>query len=150
MLRLLWRKEAYEEIKTHTGSGQNIPLVNQLKALGLVIENKEKPLKKLEVKLTNPIRVIKWITDKHQRMKEEIIIRLIQSFVISQITYIAAFHNWFAAEKTKNNNLIIEVYKLALGIPISTRTDLFLKLTLHNTLEKLIEAQQLSHMERLT
>lgn len=51
-------------------------------------------------------------------MKEDSITRLIQSFVISQIPYIAAFHNWFSAEKTKINNLIKKMYKVALGIPI--------------------------------
>lgn len=50
-------------------------------------------------------------------MKEESI-RLILSFVISQITYIAAFHNWFSAEKNKINNLIKKVYKVALEVPI--------------------------------
>lgn len=103
------RNEAYEEIKVHTRDGRSIPIVNQLKVLGLVIENKGtngETIRKLDTKVTNTMRLIKRITNKHQGMKEESIIRLIQSFVISQITYIAAFHNWFAAEKTKINNLI--------------------------------------------
>uniref|UniRef100_L7M070 Putative tick transposon n=1 Tax=Rhipicephalus pulchellus TaxID=72859 RepID=L7M070_RHIPC len=83
-------------------------------------------------------------------MKEWSILRLIHSFVLSHITYVAAYHRWFAAEKTKLNGLIRRVYKQALGLRQSTSTELLLQLGLHNTLEELIEAQQVSQYERLS
>lgn len=96
------------------------------------------------------MRLIKRITNKPQGRKEECIIWLIQSFVINQITYTAVFHNWFSGEKTKINNLIRQVYKVAIGISISRSADLFLSLQLQNTLDELTEAQQISQAVRLT
>ncbi|KAH7947766.1 hypothetical protein HPB52_015704 [Rhipicephalus sanguineus] len=44
----------------------------------------------------------------------------------------------------------VPAYKLALGLPNNTSTELLLQLVLHNTLDKLIEAQRQAHLECLT
>lgn len=56
------RNEAYKEIKVYTRDGRSIPIVNQLKVLGLVIENKRtnrETIRKLDTKVTNTMRLIK-------------------------------------------------------------------------------------------
>lgn len=83
-------------------------------------------------------------------MREGHVIRLIQAFVISQITYTAAFHNWTVAERNKLNALIRKAYKCALGLAPGVSTTKLLELGLHNTLEELVEVQQVSQLEHLS
>uniref|UniRef100_L7M065 Putative tick transposon n=1 Tax=Rhipicephalus pulchellus TaxID=72859 RepID=L7M065_RHIPC len=146
------RDRAYEEIQIHTKNGRTIPIVEQIRVLGLIIESKGtngETVKRLVTKVTNAIRLIKRVTNKHQGMKEANVIRLIYSFAISHIIYVAAYLNWYTAEKAKINALIRKAYKQALCLPDSTSTERLLQLGLHNTLEELIEAQQIAQLERL-
>lgn len=97
---------AYEKICERTKDGQEIPKVKQIKVLGLIIESNGtngSTVRNLENKITNTLRLIRRITNRHQGMKEASVIRLIHSFVISHITYVAAYHNWYSAEKAKLN-----------------------------------------------
>lgn len=59
-------------------------------------------------------------------------------------------YNWLVAERSKLNSLIRKVFKLALGLPVSTRTENLFKLGVHNTLEEIIEAQERSQLLRLS
>ncbi|KAG0443399.1 hypothetical protein HPB47_014963 [Ixodes persulcatus] len=59
-------------------------------------------------------------------MREENLTRLIHSFVVCHIAYVAAFHNWYRKEENK----------ISLGI--------------HNTLNEIAEAQRTSQLERLS
>ncbi|KAG0432491.1 hypothetical protein HPB47_020799 [Ixodes persulcatus] len=106
--------------------------------------------KKILRQTANTSRLLKRVTNRQQGMKEESLIRLVHSFVICHVTYVAAFHDWYKAEKTKLDIIIRGAYKLALGLPNSTSTELLLQLGLHNTLDELIEAQRRSQLERLT
>lgn len=121
----------YEEIGLYTQDGNAIPKVNKIKILGMIIEangaNGE-TVRKIEGKVTSATRLIKRITNRHAGMKEENVIRLIHSFVVSHIAYVAAYHNWYVAEKNKINTLIRKTYKIALGLPESTSTELLTQL----------------------
>lgn len=144
--------QTHADITLTTSDGHIIPTVDKIKVLGLIIESKGtngETVRNIDAKVSNTMRLIKRITNKHKGMKESSILRLIQSFVLSQITYAAAYHRWFVAEKAKLNSLIRRIHKQALGLPQHASTDLLLKLGLHNTLEELIEAQQISQYERL-
>lgn len=76
--------------------------------------------------------------------------RLIHSFVISHVTYVAAFHNWTVTEREKLNTLIRKTYKIALGLPESTSTTRLLQLGVYNTLEEIADAQRVSQLERMS
>lgn len=52
------------------------------------------------------MRLIKRITNKHNGMREANIMRLIQAFVISQITYVATYQSWSAAYVATNGKLV--------------------------------------------
>ncbi|KAG0426675.1 hypothetical protein HPB47_026235 [Ixodes persulcatus] len=49
-------------------------------------------------------------------MREGSLMRLVQSFAISHLAYVAAYLNWTAAEKNKLNCMIRRVYTNALGL----------------------------------
>ncbi|KAG0442879.1 hypothetical protein HPB47_015526 [Ixodes persulcatus] len=146
-------KRHYEEIQLHMRDGGTIPVVSTIRVLGMTIEAKganSTAISKILRQTANTSRLLKRVTNRRQGMKEESLIRLVHSFVICHITYVAAFHDWYKAEKTKLDIIIRGAYKLALGLPNNTSTELLLQLGLHNTLDELIEAQRRSHLERLT
>ncbi|KAG0435542.1 hypothetical protein HPB47_018424 [Ixodes persulcatus] len=146
-------KRHYEEIQLHMRDGGTIPVVSTIRVLGMTIESNganSTAISKILRQTANTSRLLKRVTNRRQGMKEESLIRVVHSFVICHVTYVAAFHDWYKAEKTKLDIIIRGAYKLALGLPNSTSTELLLQLELHNTLDELIEAQRRSHLERLT
>lgn len=82
-------------IKIVTASGQRIPEVSRLKVLGMIIgkNSNGETLAKLNSKTAEAIRLIRRISSRRTGMKEDNLMRLVQSFVISHITYVAAYHN---------------------------------------------------------
>ncbi|KAG0423072.1 hypothetical protein HPB47_001125 [Ixodes persulcatus] len=146
-------KSHYEEFQLHMRDGGTIPVVSTIRVLGMTIEANganSTAISKILRQTANTSRLLKRVTNRRQGMKEESLIRLVHSFVICHIAYVAAFHDWYKAEKTKLDIIIRGAYKLALGLPNNTSTELLLQLGLHNTLDELIEAQRRSHLERLT
>lgn len=142
-----------EEIQLHTKDGVTIPIVSRIRVLGMIIESNGvngETIKRLTHKTTNAIRLLKRVTNRRSGMKEDSLIRLIHSFVICHIAYVASMHNWYKNEKKKINTIIRRAYKVALGLPESTSTEKLLQLGIHNTLDEIAEAQRLSHLERLT
>lgn len=83
-------------------------------------------------------------------MKEQSTIKLVQAFVISRIIYVTPYLNLKKDEKEKINSMIKRAYKRAIGLPISTPNDRFDALGLHNSIDELIEAQQIAQFERLS
>lgn len=81
--------------------------------------------------------------------KEPNLLRLVQTFIISRITYAAPYLKLRKAEIEKNNRIIRKVTKAAVGIPISAATDRLLEMGIHNTLNELIEAQRMAQYNRL-
>ncbi|XP_075732604.1 uncharacterized protein LOC142775152 [Rhipicephalus microplus] len=128
-------------------------MVKKIRVLGMMIEQNGgngEALRKIMAKATSTMQLIRRITNKHAGMREGSVIRLIQAFVISQLMYTAPFHKWTVAEKDKLNALIRKTYKFALGLAPGVSTSKLLELGLHNTLEELVEAQQVSQLERLS
>lgn len=68
---------------------------------------------KLKHKTTNAMRLLKRVTSRKSGMREASLTRLIHSFVMCHIAYVAAFHNWYKGEEAKINVLIRRVYKIA-------------------------------------
>ncbi|KAM7315618.1 hypothetical protein ISCGN_005401 [Ixodes scapularis] len=142
-----------EEISLRTSDGTTIPTVPKIRVLGMIIEatgHNGGTITRLVHKTTNATRLLKRITNRRSGMREENLTRLIHSFVVCHIAYVAAFHNWYRKEEDKINVLIRRVYKIALGLPESTSTDRLLQLGIHNTLNEIAEAQRTSQLERLS
>ncbi|KAG0435896.1 hypothetical protein HPB47_018259 [Ixodes persulcatus] len=83
-------------------------------------------------------------------MKEKTLLRLVHTFVICGITYVASFLPLEQAEKQMINSLIKRAHKHALRIPICTPNEKFEALDVHSSLEELMEAQCTAHLECLT
>ncbi|XP_077536539.1 uncharacterized protein LOC144148888 [Haemaphysalis longicornis] len=142
-----------EKIEIRTSGGHTIPEVAKIRVLGMLIERKRvngETVNRLAAKVTTAIRLIKRVSNRKAGMKEESLTRLVQSFAISHITYVAAFHNWRQCERTKINALIRKAYKAALGLLDCTSTEKFLALGVHNTLEEIAEAQRTAQLVRLS
>ncbi|XP_075532827.1 uncharacterized protein LOC142566021 [Dermacentor variabilis] len=142
-----------DDIILYTQDGSCIPRVPKIRILGMHITangSNIEAIRKIEGKVTAATRLIKRITNKHTGMKEDSVMRLIQSFAISHITYVAAFHNWNVTEREKINTLIRKTYKIALGLPESTSTARLLQLGVYNTLEEIVDAQRTSQLERMS
>lgn len=107
-------------------------------------------IRRLEGAVAQTIRLLRRIANRHSGMKEGNMIRLVPAFVMSRITYMAPYLKWQVAEKTKLDGLIRKAYKQAIGLPITTNTNALLNLGLHNTLDELIEAQNIAQYERLS
>ncbi|KAG0436899.1 hypothetical protein HPB47_017709 [Ixodes persulcatus] len=142
-----------EEISLRTSDGTTIPTVPKIRVLGMIIEatgHNGGTITRLVHKTSNATRLLKRIANRRSGMREENLTRLIHSFVVCHIAYVAAFHNWYRKEEDKINVLIRRVYKSALGLPESTGTDRLFQLGIHNTLNEIAEAQCTSQLERLS
>lgn len=82
-------------------------------------------------------------------MREANLLRLVQSFVVSHISYVGAFHKWRRHERDRINAAIRKAYKAALGLLGSTSNDALARLGVHNTLEEISEAQRTAQLNRL-
>ncbi|KAG0421412.1 hypothetical protein HPB47_002672 [Ixodes persulcatus] len=141
------------QIQLYACGGLPIPVVHCIRVLGLKIQENGhniETIRTLEKSVYQTTRLISRIANRHHGMKEGNLIRLVQAFVLSRVTYVAPFLDLKADERKKINALIKRAYKQAIGIPITTSNARFEALGLHNTLDELVEAQRIAQMERLT
>ncbi|XP_037505752.1 uncharacterized protein LOC119382092 [Rhipicephalus sanguineus] len=146
-------KDPSSDIRLSTSDGRPVPRVENIRVLGLHIAangHNGETIRRLEGAVAQTIRLLRRIANRHSGMKEGNMIRLVQAFVMSRITYVAPYLKWQVAEKTKMEGLIRKAYKQAIGLPINTSTSKLLDLGLHNTLGELIEAQNIAQYERLS
>ncbi|XP_077547566.1 uncharacterized protein LOC144159740 [Haemaphysalis longicornis] len=120
-----------DKIRIKTRSGLTIPEVEKIRVLGMLIERKwvnGETVNRVTAKVYAAIRLIKRVSNKKKGMKEESLMRLVQSFAMSHVTYVAAFHNWRQCARNKINVLIRKAYKAALGLIDGTSTEKLLAL----------------------
>ncbi|KAG0441823.1 hypothetical protein HPB47_015839 [Ixodes persulcatus] len=142
-----------DKIRIRTQGGHIIPEVTKIRVLGMIIERSKvngATVSKLEAKTGTALRLIRRVANGRSGMKEARLVRLIQAFVISHITYVAAFHNWRQCERKKIDAMIRKAYKSALGLLGCTSTQKLEALGLHNSLEEIAEAQQMAQLTRLS
>lgn len=151
-----YRRKAEEDSATitlHTSDGSVIPRVQTLRVLGMLLEasrGNSATVDRVITKLGITTRLIKRISTRRQGMKEHSLLRLVQSFAMSHVAYVGAFHPWKQHERDKINAAIRRTYKAALGLLNSTSTERLLELGLHNTLEEISEAQRTTQLDRLS
>lgn len=139
-------------INVRTSDGITIPKVDTLRVLGLHIESTRRngyTIQQLQTKVHRAMGLIKKISTKYAGMRERNTLKLTQSFAVSHLAYVAAFHTWNAAERNKLNALIRKAHKVALGLYTHTNTERMLELGIHNTIEEIAEAQQTAQTARL-
>ncbi|XP_077564270.1 uncharacterized protein LOC144179700 [Haemaphysalis longicornis] len=144
--------EDSERIVLRTRDGTVIPKVSRLRVLGIVLEASRSngaTVDKLVTKMGTATRLIKRVATRHRGMKEASLLRLVQSFAVSHVAYVGAFHYWKVQERDRINAAIRKTYKAALGRYNCASTAKLLELGVHNTLEEIAEAQRTSQRERL-
>lgn len=145
-------KEHQTFFQIHTRDGFVIPIVPTIKILGLSIDGDRSSATafgRLIQKMNETIQLVKRITRKHAGMGEKGLLRLIQAFVVPHISYLAPFLALDAVKLDKLNKKMRKLYKVALGIPVGTNNQRLEEMGIHNTIEEIIEAQRVSHTERL-
>ncbi|KAG0413255.1 hypothetical protein HPB47_009590 [Ixodes persulcatus] len=151
-LKLYMYKEHQTFFQIHTRDGFVIPVVPTIKILGLSIDGDRSSATafgRLIQKMNETIQLVKRITRKHAGMGEKGLLRLIQAFVVPHISYLAPFLALDAVKLDKLNKKMRKLYKVALGIPVGTNNQRLEEMGIHNTIEEIIEAQGVSHTERL-
>ncbi|XP_077530679.1 uncharacterized protein LOC144142785 [Haemaphysalis longicornis] len=129
-------------ITVRTRDGTVIPRVQSLRVLGMILESNRcngTTVNHLATKLTTATRLIRRVTTRHHGMKEASLLRLIQSFAISHVAYVAAYHHWKTPERAKIDAAMRKTYKAALGLLDSTSTARLLELGIHNILDEIAE-----------
>lgn len=104
---------------------------------------------KLKTTTNQVTHMIRRVTTKIRGMGEADMLRLVQAFVVSRITYAVPYALLKATELEKINILIRKAYKQDMGLPASTSTARLLRLGIHNSAEELIEGHLSSQQLRL-
>ncbi|KAH9361206.1 hypothetical protein HPB48_001564 [Haemaphysalis longicornis] len=89
------------------------------------------------------------IENQRGELKDQDTTQIVQAMVINRITYCIPYILLAPSEKAKLNVIIRKAYKTALDVSIYAYTEILFELDLFNTLEELIEGQQVSQRERL-
>lgn len=150
-----WRKPSAAEaanVTLQTEDGSHIPHVKSIRVLGMHIDasnDNHTALDRLLTKTGIATRLIKQVSTRKHGMREANLLRLVQSFVVSHISYVGAFHKWRRHERDRINAAIRKAYKAALGLLGSTSNDALARLGVHNTLEEISEAQRTAQLNRL-
>lgn len=129
-----WRKSAEEEaanIVLRTGDNGIIPHVSSIRVLGMHInagKGNTLAIDRLITKIGIATRLIKQVATKKQGMRETSLLRLVQSFVISHVAYVGAFHKWLQHEKDKINAAVRKAHRAVLGLLPSTSNEALARL----------------------
>ncbi|KAG0443864.1 hypothetical protein HPB47_014443 [Ixodes persulcatus] len=82
-------------------------------------------------------------------MKQGNLMRLVQAFMMSRLTYVVSFMRLGVAEKSKLECIVRKAYKRAIGLSDSTSNEKLVALGVHNTIDELSEDQRTAQLERL-
>ncbi|XP_077553161.1 uncharacterized protein LOC144167899 [Haemaphysalis longicornis] len=103
------KKQSTTTITVCTAGGQVTPKVNKIYVLGLLLERNRvngATVNKLATKAAAAVHLIRRISARKAGMKKGSHTHLVQSFAISHIAYVTAFHNWQQCEWVKVDAII--------------------------------------------
>lgn len=95
-------------------------------------------------------RLIGRVCNKHGGVREAELLRLVQAFSVSKITFSLPYLHLTRAEEDKVNSLIRRLYKFALGVPSRASTERLLATGTLNTFSELAEAHLTAQYQRLS
>ncbi|XP_077547991.1 uncharacterized protein LOC144160634 [Haemaphysalis longicornis] len=123
-----YRKREAEDsanIRIRTRDSAVIPRVDTLRVLGICLEasrSNKTTVDRLVTKIGSAARLVRRVAMRHSGMKEANLLRLLQSFAMSHVAYVGAFHYWLRQERDRINAAIRKAYKTALGLICRTST----------------------------
>lgn len=144
-----WLRKSPFNIELHS-QGFRIPVVQSIRVLGLHIQadgRNGETINILNAATYQISRLIARIAGRSYGMREKNLGRLDRAFVVSRLACVIPFLKLGVAEETKVECLIRKAYQRALRPPDSTSNEKLAALGLHNTIDKLIEAQRTSQLE---
>ncbi|KAM7286199.1 uncharacterized protein ISCGN_003668 [Ixodes scapularis] len=94
-------------------------------------------------------RMIKRVTHRKWGLKERDVAKIVQAVVVSRITYCMPYHRITKTEERKIDCKMRGVYKLALGLPITTSTEKLMAMGISNTYGEHKDAMLTAQKERL-
>lgn len=106
-------------------------------------------LQTLRTAVDHTLPLIGHVSNKHGGLRESELLRLVQAFVLSKITYSLPYLHLSHAEIDTVDILLRRVHKYALGIPSNASTERLLRTGILNTLSELVEAHLTSQYARL-
>ncbi|XP_049524759.1 uncharacterized protein LOC125946226 [Dermacentor silvarum] len=133
--------------------GNPIPRTDHIRILGLHLQangSNNISLQRIDQSVLQIGRLLKRVSNKHRGMRECNLLRLVQAFICSRITYSAPYLRLIRAESERLEASLRKAYKTALGLPMSTATHKLMALGISNTVSELIEATLTAQYERLS
>ncbi|XP_049275768.1 uncharacterized protein LOC125760115 [Rhipicephalus sanguineus] len=133
--------------------GNPIPRTDHIRILGLHLQangSNTISLQRIDQSVVQIGRLLKRVSNKHRGMRESNLLRLVQAFICSRITYSAPYLRLTRAESERLETTLRKAYKTALSLPMSTATHNLMALGITNTVSELIEATLTAQYERLT
>ncbi|KAL1475002.1 hypothetical protein MTO96_037610, partial [Rhipicephalus appendiculatus] len=130
-----------------------IPQTDHIRILGLHLQangGNSTALQRIDQSAIQIGRLLKRVANKHAGMRESNLLRLVQAFVCTRITYVAPYLRLTRADLDRLDVSLRKAYKTALGLPMSTSTSKLLALGVSNTVNELIEATLTSQYQRLS
>ncbi|KAM7291914.1 uncharacterized protein ISCGN_025212 [Ixodes scapularis] len=133
--------------------GNCIPRTDHIRILGLHLQangSNNISLQRIDQSVVQIGRLLKRVSNKHRGMRESNLLRLVQAFICSRITYSAPYLRLTRAESERLEASLRKAYKTVLGLPMSTATHKLMALGISNTVNELIEATLTAQYERLS
>nr|XP_050025174.1 uncharacterized protein LOC126520059 [Dermacentor andersoni] len=144
-------KTPHPTITIHANSTP-VPVVPHLRVLGLIAQSNRHnahTIDQLSLSVQQTARMLARVRARRMRMREHDLLRLVDAFVVSRLTYGLPYTRHLKSERDKVDVLIRRAYKTALGLPPNASTARLLRLGVHNTLDELIEARRTAQVQRL-
>nr|XP_050043680.1 uncharacterized protein LOC126540901 [Dermacentor andersoni] len=144
-------KTPHPTITIHANSTP-VPVVSHLRVLGLIVQSNRHnahTIDQLSLSVQQTARMLARVRARRIGMREHDLLRLVDAFVVSRLTYGLSYTRLLKSERDKVDVLIRRAYKTALGLPSNASTARLLRLGVHNTLDELIEAHHTAQLQRL-
>ncbi|KAL1486340.1 hypothetical protein MTO96_047011 [Rhipicephalus appendiculatus] len=133
--------------------GNPIPRTDHIRILGLHLQangSNTISLQCIDQSVVKIGRLLKRVSNNHRGMRESNLLRLVQAFICSRITYSAPYLRLTRAESEHLETTLRKAYKTALGLPMPTATHKLMTLGITNTVSELMEATLTAKYERLS
>ncbi|KAH7946805.1 hypothetical protein HPB52_004325 [Rhipicephalus sanguineus] len=127
-------------------------VVSHLRVLGLILQSNRRnthTIDQLSLSVKQTARMLARVRARREGMRERDLLRLIDAFVISCLTYGLPYTHLLKSECDKIDVFIHRAYETALGLPPNGSTECLLRLGVQNTINELIEAHHIAQVQRL-
>ncbi|XP_037565244.1 uncharacterized protein LOC119444978 [Dermacentor silvarum] len=144
-------KTPHPTITIHANSTP-VRVVSHLRVLGLILQCNRfiaRTIDQLWLSVQQTARMLARVRARRTGMCEHDLLRLVDAFVVSRLTYGLPYTRLRKSERDKVNVLIRRAYKTALGLPSNASTARLLRLGVHNALDELIDAHCTTQVQRL-